>query len=285
VSLCQGYLFTDPNGLAWGNPELKGKAVIKKRSHWIAAGLALFLASRLPAGDFEVIRLKGQDFQVNRDPLTQSPVIIRGIDRPIVTLKGAQTRSRVFQSGPMVIERLRPLLPLTPQQIRLKSAEKIGGLWFISYWQTAGDFIVYGSSLGFSLDRLGRIFSTGSVIYPNIQVPASLKVDREQALQTSIRSIDGFHKQRYKLLTENLIIYPDRKTAPPRYYLVYVFNFFPPREALHPASPEAGWAIFVDTQTGKIVDRQTLLKPLGCCVPEEGPPLTTEAFYKSQIGK
>jgi hypothetical protein len=264
---------------------LKGKAVIKKRSYWIAAGLALFLASRLEAQDFEVIRFKGQDFQVKRDPLTQSPVLIRGIDRPIVTLKGPQTRSRVVQSGRRVVNRLHPLLPLTPKQIMLKSAEKIGGLWYVSFWQTAEDFIVYGSSLGFSPDRRGRILSTGSVIYPNIRVPASLKVDREQALQTSIRSIDGFHKQRYKLLTENLIIYPDRKATPPRYYLVYVFNFFPPPEALHPASPQAGWGVFVDTQTGKIVDRQTLLKPLGCCVPEKGSPLNTQELYKSQIGK
>jgi hypothetical protein len=264
---------------------LKGKAVLKKKSHWIAVGLTLFLASRLGAEDFEIIRFKGQDFQVKRDPLTRSPVIIRGIDRPIVILKGMPTRSRVIQSGPMVITRLNPLLPLTPKQIRLKSAEKVGGLWYVSYWQTAEDFIVYGSSLGFSPDRRGRIFTTGSVIYPDIQVPASLKIDRDQALQTSIRSIKDFQKQRYKLLTENLIIYPDRTAVPPRYYLVYVFNFFPPREALHPASPEAGWAIFVDTQTGKIVDRQALLKPLGCCVPEKGPPLKSEAFYKSQIGK
>jgi hypothetical protein len=264
---------------------LKGKAVIKKRSYWIAVGLTLFLASRLGAEDFEIIRFKGQDFQVKRDPLTQSPVIIRGIDRPIVTFKGTQTRSRVVQSGRMVINRLHPLLPLTPKEIKLKSAEKIDGLWYVSYWQTAEDFIVYGSSLGFSPDRQGRILTTGSVIFPNIQVPATLKVDRDQALQTSIRSIKDFHKQNYKLLTENLIIYPDRKATPPRYYLVYVFNFFPPREVLHPASPEAGWGIFVDTQTGKIVDRQTLLKPLGCCVPEEGLPFKTEAFYKSQIGK
>lgn len=264
---------------------MEGTAVIKKGSCWIAVGLALFLASRLGAESIEVIRFKGQDFQVKRDPLTQSPVIIRGIDRPIVILKGTQTRSRVIQSGIMVINRLNPLLPLTPKQIRLKSAEKIGGLWYVSYWQTAGDFIVYGSSLGFSPDRRGRILTTGSVIYPNIQVPASFKVDRDLALQTSIRSIKDFQKQGYKLLTENLIIYPDRKATPPRYYLVYVFNFFPPPEALHPASPQAGWGIFVDTQTGKIVDRQTLFKPLGCCVPEESPPLNTQELYKSQIGK
>jgi hypothetical protein len=261
------------------------KAVIKKLRYGVVAGLAFFLAGSLRAAEFEAIRLKGQEFQVKRDHLTRSPVIIRGSGRPIVMVKGALTRSRVVQSGPILIDRLYPLLALTPKQVRLKSADKIGGLWYVSYWQTAEDFIVYGSSLGFSLDRRGRIFSTGSVIYPDIRVPPSIKVDREQALQTSIRSIKDFDKRRYKLLTENVIIFPDRKVNPPRYYQVYAFNFFPPREALHPASPEAGWGIFVDTQTGIIVDRQTLLKPLGCCVPEDGPPLDSEALYKSQIGK
>ena len=252
---------------------------------WVLVGLALFLVGRLEAGEFEVVRFKNQEFLVKRDPLTRSPVIIRGKDRPIVTLKGAQIRSQVVQSGAQVVDRLNPLLPLTAKQIKLKSAEKIEGLWYISFWQIAGGFIVYGSSLGFSLDRRGQIFSTGSVIYPFIEVPAAIKVDRKQALETSIRSIKDFHKLKYKLLAENVIIYPDRKADPLRYYQVYAFNFFPPPEALHPASPEAGWGVFVDTQTGKIVDRQTLFKPLGCCVPEEGPPLNTQELYKSQIGK
>jgi len=52
-------------------------------------------------------------------------VIIRGKDRPIVTLKGAQIRSQVVQSGALVVERLNPLLPLTAKQIKLRSADKI----------------------------------------------------------------------------------------------------------------------------------------------------------------
>jgi len=260
-------------------------AVKKPYAIWVSIGLVLLLAGGLEAGEFETVRIKGLDLLVKRDPLTRIPVIIRGKDRPIVTLPGAQIRSQVVQSGALVVERLTPLLPLTAKQIKLKSAEKIEGLWYVSFWQMAGGFIVYGSSLGFSLDRRGQILSTGSVIYPVIEVPAAIKVDRKQALETAVRAIKDFHKLNYKLLAENVIIYPDRKANPLRYYQVYAFNFFPPPEALHPASPEAGWGIFVDTQTGNIVDRQTLFKPLGCCVPEEGPPLNTQELYKSHIGK
>jgi hypothetical protein len=217
--------------------------------------------------------------------LTRLPVTIRAKNRPIVTLKGAQTRSRVVQSGALVLDGLYPLLPFTAKEIRLRSAEKIDGLWYVSFWQVAGGYIVYGSSLGFNPDRRGRIFSTGSVLYSDITVPTSIKVGRQRSLEIAIRSIRDYHQLGYKLLAENIVIYPDRKVTPPRFFQVYAFNFFPPPQALHPASPEAGWGIFVDTQTGKIVDRQTLFKPLGCCVPEEGPPLNVEELYKSQIGK
>ncbi len=269
-----------------GCKNLRGSTfVIKKSSYWVLVGLALILAGRLEAEEFGIVHFKNQEFLVKRDPLSRSPVIIRGKDRPIITLKGALTRSRVVQSGALVADRLNPLLPLTAKQIKFKSAEKIDGLWYVSFWQTAGGLIVFGSSLGYSVDRRGRILSTGSVIYPAIEVPTAVKVDRKAALETSTRSIKNFQTLKYKLFAENVIIYPDRKANPVRFYQVYAFNFFPPAEALHPASAEAGWGIFVDTQTGKIVDRQTLFKPLGCCVPEEGPPLDTQELYKSQIGK
>lgn len=256
-----------------------------KLSLGAAVGLLLLLTGMAAANEFETVRLRGQELLLKRDPLTGLPVTIRAKDRPIVTLKGTQTRSRVTASGALVLERLQPLLPLTAREIKLRSAEKIDGLWYVSFWQVAGGYIVYGSSLGFNPDRRGRIFSTGSVLYPNITVPPSIKVGRSQALEISVQAIRDYHKLGYKLLAENIVIYPDRQVNPPRYYQVYAFNFFPPPQSLHPASPEAGWGIFVDTQSGKIVDRQTLLKPLGCCVPEEGPPLSVEELYKSQIGK
>jgi hypothetical protein len=260
-------------------------AGFKKLAAGFSIGLALLAAGALAAEDIEVVHLNGRIFQVKRDPLTGLPVTIRSKNKPIVTLPGPLTRSRVVQSGALVLEQLAPLLPFTAREIKIRSAEKINGLWYISFWQTAGGFIVYGSSLGFSPDRRGQIFSTGSVLYPAVTVPASIQVDRGRALETAIRSIRDYQRLGYKLLAENIVIYPDRKTKPPRFHQVYAFNFFPPPQALHPASPEAGWGIFVDTQTGKIVERQTLFKPLGCCVPEEGPPLDIGKHYESQIGK
>jgi hypothetical protein len=83
--------------------------------------------------------------------------------------------------------------------------------------------------------------------------------------------VKDFKKLKCKLLAESTLIYPARKTDSVDYYRVYAFNFFP-EKALHPASTVGGWAVFVDSQTGKVVLFETLLKPMGCCVPEDWVP-------------
>jgi hypothetical protein len=68
-----------------------------------------------------------------------------------------------------------------------------------------------------------------------------------------------------------VLIYPVKKINSIDYYRVFAFNFFP-EKALHPASTVGGWAVFVDSQSGKVVLFEILLKPLGCCVPEDWVP-------------
>jgi hypothetical protein len=85
------------------------------------------------------------------------------------------------------------------------------------------------------------------------------------------KQIKDYKKLKCRLLAESVLIHPVKKTNSIDYYRVYAFNFFP-EIALHPASTVGGWAVFVDTQTGKVVLFETLLKPLGCCVPEDWVP-------------
>ena len=85
-------------------------------------------------------------------------------------------------------------------------------------------------------------------------------------------------------MAESRLIYPDRKAERIDYYQVYAFNFFP-EKALHPASAVGGWAVLVDTQTGRPVLVQTLFKPMGCCVPENWTPPKIEDDYKGNFGE
>jgi hypothetical protein len=241
----------------------------------------------LSGEEFEAVSWKGRSLGVKRDPTTLSPLIIRGLRDPLLTVKSGfpANRSQAAASGPELVAFLEPLIPIKPGQLKFKSAVKIEGSWFISFWQREINYIVYGSSLGYSIDKGGRIQSVGAVLYPDIPVPEKMLVSREQALEKAKSGIKDFRRKKYRLVAENILIFPDREARPIRYYQVYAFNFFIPEKARHPGEAEAGVGFFVDTQTGNIVDRQTLFKPLGCCLPEKGPPLDTRELYKSQIGK
>lgn len=238
----------------------------------------LILLSSLGIGgpakpDGETLRHKGQLLSIRRDPLTQAPLIMRGIDTNLLELKNFSKLSRkeITHAGPILVNKYKSLLQIEPDQLKLKGAEKIGDTWYVSYWQTFHDVIIYESSLGFSIDSKGNIKSLGALLYPHVQAPMASKVSHKEALKIGQGQIKDFKKLKCILLAESLLIYPVKKKSSIDYYRVYAFNFFP-EKALHPASVVGGWAVFIDTQTGKRVLYEELLKPLGCCIPEDWVP-------------
>jgi hypothetical protein len=219
------------------------------------------------------------------DPLTGLPLTIRGRASPLLVLGHIDQwdRTRITGLGPLLVKKYEALLKIAPEALRLKGADRIDGTWYVSYWQTHRGLIVYESSLGFSIDPQGQVASLGALLYPGIRVPEKPKINRAKALAIAERQIPEFKKKDYRLMAENIIIYPDRKADRLDYYRVYAFNFFP-RKALHPASAIGGWAAFVDCQTGKVIQRQPLFKPMGCCIPENWTPPKVEDVYKGVFG-
>jgi len=223
--------------------------------------------------DYEMVSYKGQKLSILRDSLTQAPVIIRGIDSNLLEIKNFSklSRDKITHTGPLLVNKYKPLLQIEPDQLRLKGTEKISDTWYVSYWQTFHGVIIYESSLGYSIDLRGRIKSLGALLYPHVQAPVTSKVNHDKAFKIGQSQIKDFKKLKCILLAESVLIYPVKKKSSIDYYRVYAFNFFP-EEALHPASVVGGWAVFIDTQTGKKVLYEELLKPLGCCIPEDWVP-------------
>jgi hypothetical protein len=257
-------------------------------AYWLSALFLGFLSGVFPAAgqsSTETIRFEKQTLTIKRDPLTRLPLTIRAEQAPLLAIKqiAKLTRNQVTLAGPLLVKKYQSLLPIEPDQIRLKAAERVGGNWYVSYWQTVNGLIIYESSLGFSIDSGGKIFSLGALLYPQVLLPEGIKISRQQALKTGAGQIPDFKKQAYTLLADSIIIYPVRTPQAIRYYKVYAFNFFP-QKALHPASVVGGYAVFVDTQTGAVIHRETLFKPLGCCVPEDWVPPKPEDLYKGIFG-
>jgi hypothetical protein len=223
--------------------------------------------------DDEATHFKGQKISIKWDPLTRAPLIIRGTESNLLEIKkfSKLSRKEITNTGIPLVSKYKSLLQIEPDQLKLKSAEKVSDTWYVSYWQTFHGVIVYESSLGYAIDSRGRIKSLGALLYPHVQAPMTSKVSHEEALKIGQGQIKDFKKLKCILLAESVLIYPVRKTNSIDFYRVYAFNFFP-EVALHPASVVGGWAVFVDTQTGKKALYEELLKPLGCCIPEDWVP-------------
>jgi len=237
--------------------------------------LLLLLGSELESGgsDYKTVNFKGQKLSILRHSLTQAPVIIRGIESNLLEIKkfSKLSREEITHTGPILANKYKSLLQIEPDQLKLKGAEKIGDTWYVSYWQTFHGVIIYESSLGFSIDSRGNIKSLGALLYPQVQAPVTSKVSHDEALRIGQGQVKDFKKLKCILLAESILVYPVKKKSSIDYYRVYAFNFFP-QEALHPASVVGGWAVFIDTQNGKKVLHEELLKPLGCCIPEDWVP-------------
>ncbi len=223
--------------------------------------------------DDETFRYKGQQLSIKWDPLTRAPLIIRGIESDLLEIKNFSKLSRkeITHTGPLLVDKYKSLLQIEADQLKLKGAEKVLDTWYVSYWQTFQGVILYESSLGFSIDPHGRIKSLGALLYPNVQAPVAPKITHDEAVKIGEGQIKDYKRLNCKLFAESVLIYPVKKANSIDYYRVYAFNFFP-EKALHPASTVGGWAVFVDSQTGKVVLFETLLKPLGCCIPEDWVP-------------
>jgi hypothetical protein len=247
-------------------------------------GLAWLGGTLIPAWS-ETVTIEGKKVSVKRDPLTKAPLTIRGEGTALLEIKNISkiNRDRITKVGPLLVKHFQKVLSLEPEDLRLKAAEKVDDTWYVSYWQTVKGVIIYESSLGFSIDPRGRIHSLGALLYPKVQVPGNSKISRDRALTIARSQVPDYNKSDYRLLADSLLIYPERKADRVTYYLVYACNFFP-QKALHPASVVGGWAVFVDTQTGKVIFVQTLFKPLGCCVPENWTPPKPEELYKGIFG-
>jgi len=258
------------------SPIASQKSKIKSSILLIITFILIFISSPIfgsGEADYETVNYKGQKLSILRDSLTQAPVIIRGIESNLLEIKkfSKLSREEITHTGPLLVNKYKSLLEIEPDQLKLKGAEKISDTWYVSYWQTFQGVILYESSLGFSIDSHGRIKSLGALIYPNVQAPVTSKISHEKAQKIGQGQIKDFKKLKCRLVAESILIYPVRKTNSVDYYRVYAFNFFP-EKALHPATTEGGWAVFVDSQNGKVVLFEVLMKPLGCCVPEDWVP-------------
>ena len=146
--------------------------------------------------NLETLRFEGRQITVKRDPLTRLPLTMRAAGVPLLEIKGIAklTRDQITLAGPLLAKKYKKFLQIEPDELRLKAAERVGGTWYVSYWQTVKGWIIYESSLGFSIDPQGKILSLGALLYPQVALPEGIKINRESGPKNRGRPGSGLQE-------------------------------------------------------------------------------------------
>ncbi len=252
------------NAASWSKPDRNGRWKFALPG----AVVLSFLLLPVPGETFQTgdrqIHINGQSLELTWDALTRSPQTITGVGSDLLEAKNIQrlTKREINDIGALLVSKYGFLLKVRPEHLLLRKAEKSAGSWHVSYQQTVRGLTVYESSLGFSIDPEGRIKSLDAILYPDARAPASTKIGRKQALKVARNCLQKDGNTKYRLQEESVAIYPERKAGTVDYRRVYIFNLFR-RNLTPPVSPDGGYAVFVDAQTGKVVRTQALLMPTG----------------------
>ncbi len=220
------------------------------------------------AKEWEEIQFRGMKLSIKRDPITQAPMIINGLQYNIgryIKKKDWEKKEQI-EAGKKFIGDLFPILKLDPKDLEIKSIDKVESDWFLSYWQLYRGVLIYDSTVGFSIDRKGNIHSMGALIHPNIEMDVTPKISEQEASRIAFKHL---RKKGWKLFASRLVVYPKRKGTHLSYELVYALNLFPAESVKQPLLEGGGYAYFVNAKNGKTVHHEEILSLLGCCAPYE----------------
>jgi hypothetical protein len=226
--------------------------------------------------------LSDQKVSIHMDPFKRMPRVIKG--DPLVTVVEGFGPDSFHQKDTWRI--LRILLRLLKDYIgvdleklefKLKTMERVGDNWYVSFWQTYEGVIIYESSFGFSLDPNGGIPAIGAVLYKGLappNPPIRPGITLKRALEIGQDYLKTREEGEHELVAYNTIIYPVKGQTSFDYYLAYILNYdIPPQ--LKGATLRIGWACFVDAVSGQIIYANSIHQLASCCLPEnfEQPPL------------
>lgn len=270
------------NSVHWMKPRNKGIRGIIFNPRLLSSFLLLLLLNKVifysqyayaVSKEWEVVHFQGLKLSIKRDSLTGVPRIIKGLNFNIhqynihqYTKKTEVLPEDINRAARRFIGDLAPILKIDPNELEIKAINKVNGEWFISYWQIYRGVLIYDSSIGFSIERDGKIHSLGAIIYPNIELDVRPKISQGEAFKIAFEHL---RKKGFKLIASRLVIYPKREERRIVYNLVYALNLFPVGSNKKPFLEGGGYAYFVDARNGQILCHEEILSILGCCVPYE----------------
>jgi hypothetical protein len=212
-------------------------------------------------------------FRIKIDPVTGQTLIVKG-SPCIMSLEGYDLdnldEAEAWQALKALLATLHDYLEVKPDELRFAAMDRVGGSWYISFWQTHQGVIIFESSIGFSISPQGEIPSMGALLHKAHELrdlPFRAKLSLKEAHAIAKAHLMKKEPSEYSLVAYQLIVYPMKKQEGlVDYYLSYILNYYFPEEVRATRS-RAGWVCFVDAVTGQILEVQHLVAIASCCMP------------------
>lgn len=143
------------------------------------------------------------------------------------------------------------IIKVNPDQVKLRSAETDGTMWYVTYSQAVNGVPVYGTEIGYTINQDGDIIALGADAYQNIAISTTPALTSAQA-ETAARKALGDDSAEIKSPGE-LIIYPVDRDSTTSFRLTWKIQLSSFRSLKNVT-------FFVDAGDGQMVAQQSNIR-------------------------
>jgi Zn-dependent metalloprotease len=188
---------------------------------------------------------------VTMDPMTKIPAKVIGIDAFPSTLKEgavALTEDKADLAFKTFLGENKRFFGVDTDNLKLISAKKLHGKWYVKYQQYYKGIPVYRATVGLTTTEQGKVLTYGSNYYPKIDVSIKPKIGLEEAVTVAKGS---YREEKARELTAKEIlklIYAEKKPDGVVHHLAWKFLLSGDRP-----NPDLDKYFIIDALTGKIL--------------------------------
>jgi Zn-dependent metalloprotease len=199
----------------------------------------------------EVKKPFSESTRIAKNPLTKIPNRVVEINVFPSVLKGGTvrvTKDNVDSTFKEFLKENMTVFKVEPKDLKLVSARKIKGKWYVKYKQNYKKIPVYNAIVSLEASNKGKVNSYASDYHPKIDLPTTPEVELQKAIEVAKKTYSIGVSEKLKETDASLIIYPEKKKGKIIYHLAWRFKL-----AKEQPDPEVEKFFVVDALDGKII--------------------------------
>lgn len=183
--------------------------------------MLMFVAINAQNHKMKTVNLSGKDYRVSENVATGSPHRIYGVKENYKNngFKSKMTNTDILALSQRIVHDFKPVLKINSEQVQIKNVIEHGGYYSVSLEQTYNKIPVWGSEMGYTMDKDGNLISLGADIYSDLNIPTKPQLSKNDAIARVNQKLAG---SQAKIVNQcDLYIYPLNTGTKPEFVLAW----------------------------------------------------------------